>query len=445
MTPCPWQTTFDALLSRLTDQAQGQEYAALQLTAETSQFIRFNHSRVRQIGEVRDGTLTLTLIDQGRSAQATLPCTAEVATDWPRIAASLDQLRADLPHLPADPYAVIPDPTVPSSATFSGALPPTDAAVDAVLTPLQGLDGAGLYAAGPCIRAYGDCRGQRHWFSTESFTLDYSLFTPTQRALKGVYAGSQWDSAEFQAQIQAAQPFLTRLERPARRLERGRYRTYFAPAAVADLLAMLSWGGIGEGALRREGGALGALQRGERSLSSQFSLQEDFRPGLVPRFNAQGEVAAEQLALIERGQLRHTLISSRTAQEYGLQSNYAEAGEYLRSPVLAPGTLPTDKVLSTLGTGLYVANVHYLNWSDRPQGRITGMTRYACFWVEEGELVAPIEDLRFDESLYHLWGDGLVTLTDQVLCQPTIDSYDHRSLGGSWVPGMVVDAVTYTL
>ena len=31
------------------------------------------------------------------------------------------------------------------------------------------------------------------------------------------------------------------------------------------------------------------------------------------------------------------------------------------------------------------------------------MTRYACFWVEGGEVVGPIKDMRWDESLYDAW------------------------------------------
>ncbi len=41
-------------------------------------------------------------------------------------------------------------------------------------------------------------------------------------------------------------------------------------------------------------------------------------------------------------------------------------------------------------------------------GEITGMTRYACFWVEKGEIVAPIENLRFDDYLYRFLGEGLI-------------------------------------
>lgn len=38
----------------------------------------------------------------------------------------------------------------------------------------------------------------------------------------------------------------------------------------------------------------------------------------------------------------------------------------------------------------------YLNFSDRPGGRITGMTRFASFWVEDGRIVAPLNVMRFD-------------------------------------------------
>jgi predicted Zn-dependent protease len=101
--------------------------------------------------------------------------------------------------------------------------------------------------------------------------------------------------------------------------------------------------------------------------------------------------------------------------------------------------------LAELDTGLYLSNLHYLNWSDRPTGRITGMTRYACFWVEDGELVAPIENLRFDESLYHCLGDRLINLTTTQDFIPETGTYDHRNLGGAWLPGAIINDFTFTL
>jgi predicted Zn-dependent protease len=76
---------------------------------------------------------------------------------------------------------------------------------------------------------------------------------------------------------------------------------------------------------------------------------------------------------------------------------------------------------------------------------MTGMTRYACFWVENGQIKAPIQDLRFDETLYHFLGDGLVDLTDTAEIIPDTSTYDQRSVGGIKVPGLVVNEFNYTL
>jgi predicted Zn-dependent protease len=110
-----------------------------------------------------------------------------------------------------------------------------------------------------------------------------------------------------------------------------------------------------------------------------------------------------------------------------------------------PGTLDKEGILSALDTGLYVSNLHYLNWSDLNTGRLTGMTRYACFWVEKGQIKAPIQDLRFDESFYHFLGDGLVELTNFVEKIPDTSTYDKRAVGGVYVPGMLVNGFNYTL
>jgi predicted Zn-dependent protease len=73
------------------------------------------------------------------------------------------------------------------------------------------------------------------------------------------------------------------------------------------------------------------------------------------------------------------------------------------------------------------------------------MTRYACFWVEAGQIVAPIENLRFDESLYRFWGENLLDFTNFQEFIPEVGTYQARQLGGSIVPGMLVEDFTYTL
>lgn len=439
------EPVFTELVANLRTELQPGEDFTLQLIGEDSQFVRFNRGRVRQTGVVTDGIVTLALMQNQRIAYQEFPFWGDRTTDLAQLQTALAELRAELPQLPEDPYLVIPAGNATSRTQQPGNLLSSAETVAAILPGVTELDFAGLYAGGSLVRAYADSAGQQHWFSTETFCLDYSLFTADGHAVKGVYAGNEWEQATYAANIAAARAQLEQMAQPPKAIARGNYRTYLAPAAVADLISMFSWGAVSEGAIQRGGSALLPLRRGEKSMSPLFRLSENFQHGLVPRFNDLGEMAPLQLPLIADGKLVNTLISSRTAREYGLEANGAITWEGMRSPDVTPGSLPTADVLRTLDTGLYLSNLHYLNWSDRPTGRITGMTRYACFWVENGEIVAPIENLRFDESLYHIFGDGLLALTDTQEFIPETGTYGYRDLGGIWTPGVLVDGFTYTL
>lgn len=440
------ETTFNQLVESLMNQVAGDECLIVRLSAESSQFSRFNQAKVRQTGLVLDGNLSLTLMHQQRTSSRDVPFTGDKGTDWPMLQRALEDLRQEVPQLPIDPYLVLPSGEAQSRDVYSGELLEPDQVVNAILPMVSGLDFAGIYAGGWMIRAYADSVGQRHWFSTETFSLDYSLFTETGQAVKGTYAGSEWDAIAYADKIQESRLKLEQLTAHLpKAIARGQYRTYLAPAAVAELISMFSWGGVSESSLQRGGSALGPMRRGEKQLSPRFTLLENFQRGSVPRFNDLGEVAPMTLPLVQNGRLENTLVSSRTAKEYNKTANGASSGESIRAPEVSPGTLKAADVLQQLDTGLYLSNLHYLNWSDRPNGRVTGMTRYACFWVENGEIVAPIENLRFDESLYRCFGDQLLDLTDFQEFIPEVGTYGSRNLGGIWVPGILTDQFTYTL
>lgn len=439
------ETSFDQVVEALLHQAEAGEHLTLRLSSERSQFIRFNHAKVRQIGTVADGWLKLTLIRDQRTSYRTFPFTGDLAVDSQQAQVALADLRQEVPQLPVDPYLVIPAGNSTSHDVHLGQLLAPEAVPSTLLPTVAELDFTGIYAAGLLVRGYADSSGQKHWFATDSFALDYSLFGAAGEAVKGTLAGSNWDAEAYQAQISESKTQLQLLAKSPKQLARGQYRTYFAPAAVAELVGMLSWSGISEAALQQGNSALNEMRRGGKRLSPRFTLKENFQPGLVPRFNDWGETAPVELPLIVAGELVNTLVSDRTAKEYGVAANGASSWEGLRSPDVSTGGLAREQILAELGTGLYVSNLHYLNWSDRPTGRITGMTRYACFWVEDGEIVAPIENLRFDESLYRFWGDNLIDCTDFQEFIPEVGTYGGRDLGGCWVPGMLVEGFTYTL
>jgi predicted Zn-dependent protease len=439
-----WESAFSALGDRLFNGLKADEHLSLELTGEQSQFTRLNNAKIRQTGLVTDGKAKLTLIQGNKTASASFPFTGEVDRDSEVGIGQLRELREELPQLPDDPYIILPENLGSSRKAHLGQLLSPEAVVDAIIPTIQGLDFTGIYAAGPMVRANSNSAGQRHWFSTETFFLDYSIIAPCEKAVKATLAGSKWEADSFAKQIEQAKQQIEVLERPVKSIQPGQYRTYLAPDAVAELLGMFSWGGISEASIRQGGSALMKMRDGQ-ALSPLFSLREDFRRGTVPQFNSFGEVSAEVLPLIAAGQLVNTLVNSRTAKEYKIAGNSANLSESLRAPDVAPGDLDPADAVKALDTGLYLSNLHYLNWSDRTGGRVTGMTRFACFWVEGGEIVSPIQDLRFDDSLYRFFGDNLEAVTQQQSFIPNVDTYDARGLGGSFVPGMLVRDFTFTL
>lgn len=440
--PCFYQ-----LVDRLTESLQKHEYLTISLSSERSQFTRFNNAKVRQSGVVADGNIKIVLIANQREAYATFPFTGDTAIDLESGLSSLTYLRQEVAQIPENPYLVIPENAGSSREVYQGELLAPEQAIASILEPNVGIDFTGFYASGSIIRANANSAGQRHWFATDSFFVDYSMFVQTdsgEKAVKGIYAGKDWQLEAYQSQIKRSQQQLQALLKPSKTIERGQYHTYFAPAAAADLFDFLAVS-VGESSLQQGSSALLKLKNQERSLSPLLSLSENFTYGNVPRFNDLGETSTDHLPIITNGSLVNTLVSSRSAKEYGKQSNGAASGEYMRSPEVALGGLAEADILKQLDTGLYLSNLHYLNWSDRSGGRITGMTRYTCFWVENGEFVAPIENLRFDDSIYDFLGDNLESITDFREFIANTGTYDKRSLGGILVPGILVKDFKFTL
>lgn len=435
---------FEALSESLFQSLLRDEELSLNLSAEDSLFLRFNGNRVRQNTEVEQRSLSLKLQAQGRTVEKSRPLTGSFESDLAALKLLLESCRVEINVLPPDPNQIPLENNGISSEEFLGNLLPAEALMQNVIDMAENSDLAGLYAGGPVIRANSNSKGQSHWFSSETFFLDYSLYDG-HRAAKAVYSGAQWHSHEFATNLQRAREQLALQTRPVQIVRPGKYKTYLAPAAFSALLGLLSWGALSAAAWKQGRSPLRKFADRQKQLSPLLTIRENFGMGFTPRFNSLGEVAPSTISLIEKGELKELLVNSRTAKEFGLVSNAASEGESLRALECRPGTLQEKDVLKELGTGLYLSNLHYLNWSDPMSARITGMTRYACFWVEGGEIVGPIKDLRWDESLYEALGPNLLALTDKAEIDPAVETYSHRTIGGAKTPGALIDQFTFTL
>ena len=439
------ESLFNQLADGIFTQLETEENLSLSLFAEESQFTRVNGARIRQTGLVNDCMIYLDLIVNNRRATGSLTLSGDLKVDLDSVLDELNRLREETAQLPEDPYIVLSTGGENSRTDKNGKIPDAEDSAAKLLAAMQGVDLSGIWASGRIYRGNANSAGNRHWFATDSFSLDYSLVNAEEKMVKATFAGSDWVQQDYEKSLSASIQKLKMLDSPSIKIKPGNYRTYIASAGVADLLQMFSWDGLSESSMQTGESAFLKMRNENIKLSPLFSYAEDFSNGLVPCFNELGEVSPERIELIKQGELKSCLISSRTAKEYGLVSNFAEEPEYLRSPVMAVGELPEVDVLKALGTGVYLSNLHYLNWSDLAGGRITGMTRYACFWVEDGVIKAPIENMRFDDSFYHFFGDNLEAVTTEAKINPDVGTYECRSLEMTECPGILLSSFALTL
>ncbi len=424
---------------------RGNEVLLLNFVGEITDFVRFNHGQVRQPMTVRQAQLRLTLIEGRRRNEISLTLTGTDAQDRQAVSAVLLSLREELPQLPEDPYLLYSTEATRSERTDAGGLPGAAHAIGDVVDAARGTDLVGLLSSGPILRGFASSIGARHWHAVDAFLFDWSLFHSGDKAVKSAWSGSTWDRVELGRRIESARTQLGHLAKPARTIEPGEYRAYLAPAAVDELLSMLNWSGVSEKAQRTKQSCIQTLVDGQASFSPLVQITEHTAGGLAPAFDEAGFTRPAHVDLVRDGRHRGSMVSPRTGAEYGIAANGADEDEGMAAMSVAPGTLSEDQALAALGTGLFIGNLHYLNFSDKAHGRVTGMTRFATFWVEGGQVIAPVNVMRWDDTLYRMLGDNLEALTDRPHWILDSRTYGHRSVQTSRVPGALLRKMAFTL
>lgn len=423
---------------------QSTEELAFNLHSEVSDFIRFNHSKVRQNTTVQQHELTVQYQKDLRSYKIKFNLTLNFDHDLNKIKKTVEQLRIDLPNTDVSP-TFVPMTNNGSSETFKKSQRPTTAEIIAIIgSTFSDADLAGLWCSGPLRQASINSKGQFHYFETDYFFFDYSIYDGP-RAAKAFYADDNWNLKNFTDGAQEAKNTLALLKKPSLKIQPGQYKTYLGPMAVAEIVGLFNWRALSQASYKQGFAPLKKLVEKELSMSPKFTLVENLNLGYSTPFNSIGEVGPKELPLIEKGQLTNFLTSTATANEYKLKSNFAEIGETMRSPEIRAGALKEQDALKELGTGLYLSNLHYINWSDVQTARLTGMTRFACFWVQNGEIQGPIQDMRFDDSLFNLFGKNVIDFTETQHVYTSTSTYLKRDLGAMKVPGLLLQGMNFTL
>jgi predicted Zn-dependent protease len=205
----------------------------------------------------------------------------------------------------------------------------------------------------------------------------------------------------------------SRLGRAVRRIDLppGRYECLLPPAAVADLMNYVYWSGGARDAV--EGRSVysragGGTRLGERLTEAPLTLRSDpYEPGLrcapfvvATASDAMVSVFDNGLPLaptvwLEKGVLRALVQTRQTAREHGFALT-PHVDNLILEGAEPAGTL--DDLVARTRRGLLLTSLWYIREVDPRRLLLTGVTRDGVYLVERGEIVAAVNNFRFNDS-----------------------------------------------
>jgi predicted Zn-dependent protease len=73
------------------------------------------------------------------------------------------------------------------------------------------------------------------------------------------------------------------------------------------------------------------------------------------------------------------------------------------------------------------------------------MSRFAALWVENGIIKAPINVMRFDESIFRILGENFAGATKERERIMSTSTYGQRATDSTLIPGILVNDFSFTL
>lgn len=350
---------------------------------------------------------------------------------------------------PNPEFASLPAPVSPNAAaTAAGRLtaaseeadpftPEHRAAMAAIITTTaaeQDVTAAGHIATSRSSLAVGNSLGARAYHAWTDCGV-MAIMTRGEASGYAAWDGALPDDAPVAEVAGAAREKCLAGANPST-VEPGAYTVILEPPAVAEMLAMLGFIGLGATALL-EGRSFMSERVGERLVGENITLRDDtYYPGMITLpFDFEG-VPRQVVPFFEFGVARGVVYDSLTAHQAG--SGQVSTGHALPAPnpegpfplhlVLNPGTSTREQMIAGVERGILVTRFHYVNVVHPKETILTGMTRDGAFLIEHGARSRPLKNLRFTQSILAALSavtalENRLTLVNQenVYCQvPTL-------------------------
>lgn len=215
-------------------------------------------------------------------------------------------------------------------------------------------------------------------------------------------------------------------------VEPGEYEVILAPRCVGEFFYYLESSMSARSLDNKQSFFEG--KQGQQIFPGSITLCDDPQhPQLINfDYNHDGHLYQKTI-LIEQGVFRNFLVDNYYGRKLKMEKNGA-AGIAL---VMETGEKSWQDLVGSVQKGLYISSLHYMNFINRKETSVTGLTRDGTFLIENGKLTKVVNNLRFTEKIADIIG-SITDIENQAYTVPFSDNYGEFGIESVRMPHVKV-------
>ncbi len=215
-------------------------------------------------------------------------------------------------------------------------------------------------------------------------------------------------------------------------IEPGEYEVVLAPRCIGDYYGYLESSMTARSLDTKQSYFEGKV--GKKVFPKNISITDDpNHPDLINfDYNSDGHVY-NNVPIISNGVFKNFMVDNYYGRKLKMKKNGA-SGEAL---VMETGEKTLEELIASIKKGLYISSLHYMNFINRKETSVTGLTRDGTFLIEDGKITKVVNNLRFTEKISDII-EGISEIENQAYTIPYSSNYGEFGIYSARMPHVKV-------